>query len=376
MKLLLSLLLILFALTGCSNSTIKNHSGIDNKFTAITYDGEDDLFERTDARSPFARPSNARVGFDVDGVLHTEVRYSLEDKYFPLKFVFDTTKRNLRLQKEIKFLLNHSNKPYIVTHNKDVCDSRHTSNSLNFLNTNKLDSIRSSDIFCVSKEISAKLKNQNINVFYDDSPSVLSEIAKNSPATKLFMVLPKHQKIAHYFEDPTPSNKFIANCGVLIVDDSSPKKRFLLQLRSDKLGGWWNFPGGSCAYKENKSKNCAIENCEDPISGAIREFNEESGKEHLFEKDLDKAKRFMVLRSKEYMLFVVKFDKNYISSRSFIPQDKYAWEVSDMVFNISDSPGYRWFDLDECKIGAKVQGYNLSHTGRTCEIFRNYLEQF
>lgn len=84
----------------------------------------------------------------------------------------------------------------------------------------------------------------------------------------------------------------------------------------------------------------------------------------------------MVLRSNDYMLFVVKFDKNYISSRSFIPQDKYAWEVSSKVFNISNSPGYRWFDLDECKIGGNVQGHNLSHTGRTCEIFRNYLEQF
>ncbi|KAB8031003.1 NUDIX hydrolase [Fluviispira multicolorata] len=376
MKLLLSLLLPVLVLTGCSNSINQNNSNNHNELSNITHNGEDDLFEKTDTNSPFARPTRANVGFDVDGVLHTEVRYSLTDQYYPSKFVFNTTERNLRLQKEIKFLLNSSNTPYIVTHNKDFCDSRYTTNKLNLLNNNNLGAIHSSDIFCVSGGKSNILKNQNINVFYDDSPIVLTEIAKNSPATKLFMVLPKHQKIAHYFENLTSSTVPISKCGVLIVDDSAPKKRFLLQLRSDKLGGWWNFPGGSCAYADNKFKNCETENCEDPISGAIREFNEESGKEHLFEKDLDKAKRFMVLRSKDYMLFVVKFDKNYISSRSFIPQDKYAWEVSHKVFNISGSPGYRWFDLDECKNGAKVQGHKLSYTGRTCDIFRNYLEQF
>lgn len=76
------------------------------------------------------------------------------------------------------------------------------------------------------------------------------------------------------------------------------------------------------------------------------------------------------------MLFVVKFNKNYISSRSFIPQDKYAWEVSTKVFNIPNSPGYRWFNLDECKIGAKVQGHSLGVTAQTCETFRKYLKQF
>lgn len=379
MKLLVSLLLPALIFTSCSNNSTTKDDNSSNRsgLAGITYDGEDDLYEKTDASSPFARPAGAKVGFDVDGVLHTEVNYSLNDQYHPSRFVFNTVGRNIRLQKEIKFLLNNGNKPNIVTHNTSFCLPKHASSQLNLLNSNGLGSTPASDIFCVMGGKSTQINNQNINLFYDDSPSVLDEVAKNSPTTKLFMVLPKHQKVAHYFADAkTPTNKFVAKCGLLIVDDSAPKKRFLLQLRSDKLGGWWNFPGGSCAYHDNIKKNCAKGECEDPISGSIREFNEEAGKERSFEHDLDQSKRLMVLRSNDYMLFVSKFDKNYITSRNFIPQDKYAWEVSDKVFNIPGSPGYRWFDLDDCKIGAVIDGHKLSHTGKTCETFRKLLEEF
>ncbi|WGL61041.1 NUDIX hydrolase [Pigmentibacter sp. JX0631] len=367
--------ILLLMVTSCSNSSEKSDKNPQNQ-EVITYNGTDDLYEVESSTSPFARPKNAKIGFDVDGVLHTEVKYTANDFYYFKRPAFETTGRNIRLKKEIDFLLSNGNNPSVVTHNKSVCVSANTIKRDNLFKENGLPSIPSSQVFCVNGDKSVEINNQALTLFYDDSPGVLSLVSANSPTTKLFMPLPKHQKVAHYFSDKVIPTKPISKCGVLIVDDSKPDKRFLLQLRSPKLGEWWNFPGGSCAYHENKHLNFATQEFEDPITGAIREFDEEAGKFKSLKNELDQSKRLMVLQSNDYVLFVVKLDKNYLDNRKFVPQDKFAHEVSNKLFNIPNSPGYRWFKLSECKKGAKVDGYNLGITGKTCDTFRTYLDAF
>ncbi len=371
MKFLKSTAIFLVLITGCSSNSSNNSQSVHQNEVAT-----DDLYTIEDPSSPFARPKGAKIGFDVDGVLHTEVKYTLKDFYFYKRPAFETTERNPRLKKEIEFLLANNNSPIVVTHNSSVCSPANNLNRNNLLLENSLPNLNNSDVFCVKGNKSNEINNQKATLFYDDSPAVLAEVAVNSPTTKLFMPLPKIQKVAHYFSDGVLPTRYVDKCGVLIVDNSAPKKRFLLQLRSPKLKKWWNFPGGSCAYHDNKVKNCNNGDCEDPISGAIREFDEEAGKYISLNSELDLSKRFMVLQSNDYMLFVVKFDKNYLDSRKFVPQDKFAHEVHTKTFNIPNSPGYRWFSLDECKAGAKVDGFDLSHTGKTCDMFRKYLEAF
>lgn len=371
-----SLLLIMLTSYSC-NSSSSEESKKDSQ-QIVTYNGTDDLYEIESPTSPFARPKNEKIGFDVDGVLHTEVKYTLKDYYFHKRPAFETTGRNIRLKKEIDFLLSNGNTPSIVTHNPSVCKTENISNRDNLLKENGLPSIPNSQVFCVASgtKKSVEIINQGLTLFYDDSPAVLAEVSANSPKTKLFMPLPKHQKVAHYFSDKKEPTKSISKCGVLIVDDSKPEKRFLLQLRSPSLQEWWNFPGGSCAYHENKHLNFDKQEFEDPITGAIREFDEEAGKFTSLKYELDQSKRLMVLQANDYLLFVVKLDKNYLNMRKFVPQDKFAWEVSTKVFNIPNSPGYRWFKLSECKKGAKVEGHNLGVTGDTCDMFRIYLDAF
>lgn len=368
---------LLVIVTSCSNSSEKSDKNPQNQ-EFITYNGTDDLYEPVSSTSPFARPKNAKIGFDVDGVLHTEVKYTIDDFYYYKRPAFESTGRNIRLKKEIDFLLNNGNNPSLVTHNASVCMPANSTKRDNLLKENGLPSIPSSQVFCVASgaKKSVEINNQGLTLFYDDSPAVLAEVSANSPKTKLFMPLPKHQKVAHYFSDKKEPTKSISKCGVLIVDDSKPEKRFLLQLRSPSLQEWWNFPGGSCAYHENKNLNFDKQEFEDPITGAIREFDEEAGKFTSLKYELDKSKRLMVLQANDYLLFVVKLDKNYLNMRKFVPQDKFAWEVSTKVFNIPNSPGYRWFKLSECKKGAKVEGHNLGVTGDTCDMFRIYLDAF
>ncbi len=378
MKFLKSTVIFLVLFTGCSSNSGNNSSSNMPESVSQKVVATDDLYVIENPTSPFARPKGAKIGFDVDGVLHTEVQYTINDFFFYKRPAFETVERNPRLMKEIEFLLINNNQPRIITHNKSVCDTLNNTNRNNLLASNGLPEIDTTNVFCVNHKSnkSIEINKQNITLFYDDSPGVLAEVAVNSPTTKLFMPLPKIQKVAHYFSDGVLPTKFVAKCGVLVVDDSMPQKRFLLQLRSPKLKEWWNFPGGSCAYHDNKKKNCAKGECEDPISGAIREFNEEAGKYTSLNSELDLVKRFMVLQSNDYMLFVVKLDKNYLDNRKFIPQDKFAGEVHTKSFNIPNSPGYRWFSLDECKAGAKVDGYDLKLTGNTCDMFRKYLEEF
>ena len=361
----------------------------------------DDLNEETKEHSLFARPKNEKVGLGVDGVLHTNVYYSLSDFFTPYfdpssRYVFALNGRNKRVEKEIKFLLNNKNNINIVTNNKSFCDSS-SSNLVhdreNFLKSNGLPPISNENLFCGIHKKSEIINDHNITTFYDDSPRVLEEIAKTNHAmgnghkTKLFMVLPKQQKVVHYFSDySSKNNVMIDSCGVLIVDDSTPKKRFLLQLRGPKMhwaANTWNFPGGACAYKENKKnqdKGLANNTFEDPITGALREFKEEAGKNISIDELLNNSKRMVALRSNKYMLFVMKLNKEDVDKLKFIPLDKYQNEVSKEMFNIATSatksPGYRWFNLDECSENLIIDGFPIKNAGKTCDVFREILEQF
>jgi 8-oxo-dGTP pyrophosphatase MutT (NUDIX family) len=373
-KSLIHITLSSFFLLSCVHTTEKQKNS--NQDNLLQVDSFDDLYENTPKESPFARPVGGNIGFDIDGVLHTEVQYSAFGDYNdPVRPIFETKGRNKRLIKEIDLLLKNGNKPFIVTHNASFCSPKTISKRQIFLTENHLSQIENNEIFCIKPPTgkSGQLKETKIDTFYDDSPKVLAEVSKNKPNTKLFMVLPHQEKVAHYFAGSHTER--VENCGVLVIDNSKPKKRLLLQLRSESLGSWWNFPGGSCALAENKLKNCSLGECEDPITGAIREFNEEAGKERDFNQDIIHAKRLMVLHSNKYMLLVAKFDNNYLTKRSFIPDKKHSFEVSNTIFNIQNSPGYRWFDLDECDENVNIEGHPLNITGNFCKEFKNYLEK-
>lgn len=357
-----------FFLVSCSHTLIQNNTSKDKSF--------DDLYEKTPADSPFARPTKGNIGFDVDGVLHSDVRYSSEGDYNdPTRPIFQTTGRNKRLQKEIELLLQNGNKPFVVTHNYTFCSPSSFPARQKFLAENNLEQIQNNEIFCITPPIgkSIQLTKSNIDTFYDDSPKVLAEVSRNKPNTKLFMVLPKQEKVAHYFSSANPDR--VGTCGVLLVDDTKPKKRFLLQLHLEQQKESWAIPKGSCAFTENKNKNCALGECEDPITGSIRVFNEKTGQNHKFDQDLNQTTRLMVLHSKNTMLLVAKFADGYLNQRSFIPEVKHASEVSNKVFNILNSPGYRWFDLDECKSESKIEGYPVDAAKNTCKEFYNYLNK-
>lgn len=374
MKLLIRITLSSFFLLSCVHKTENQNNS--NQVASLQEDSFDDLFENAPKGSLFARPVGDKIGFDIDGVLHTEVQYSTFGDYNdPSRPILETKGRNKRLIKEIDLLLKNGNKPYIITHNESFCSPASINKREIFLAENHLGQIKNNEIFCIKPPTgkSGQLKETKINSFYDDSPKVLAEVSKNKPNTKLFMVLPHQEKVAHYFAGS--STERVENCGVLVIDASKPKKRLLLQLRSESLGSWWNFPGGSCALAENKLKNCSLGECEDPITGAIREFNEEAGKERDFNHDITQTKRLMVLHSKKYMLLVAKFNNNFLNNRSFIPKQKHSYEVSNKIFNIQNSPGYRWFDLEECDENSIIEGHPLKITGKFCKEFKDYLEK-
>ena len=131
---------------------------------------EDDLTQSfaLPTSNPFHRPSDVNVGFDVDGVLHTNVNYGGGTGH-PISELFSNPGRNTRVRSEVTQMLGHRNTPYIVTHNGAFCLPANLARREPFLTSNGFTGNLPTDhISCERGAKSTIINSNKIRVFYDD----------------------------------------------------------------------------------------------------------------------------------------------------------------------------------------------------------------
>jgi hypothetical protein len=324
-------------------------------FTACSYRGKEKEPLQIEPSAPqssiFDPPKNTHVGFDIDGVLHTQVWYGQNaqgefGQYHPIlphAAVFETTERNPAIKELASQWGLLGNTFSIVTHNQAFCRSNQTKQDQFFAENGLPTPIKA--VNCSSRPKSEFLKKEKVTAFVDDSPAVLQEIAYAAPSVRLYMAFPHHHAVAPYFYQ-TPLE--IEQCGMVFVSQDPAVKvsqrRVLLQHRADTNS--WQIPHGDCDAKLNRNRTCTKEMpCEDPVTGAFRILHEQAGDTTQIQ--LSSHPHMEVFHFENLFLLMVKVEAESLHDLHPQPAGLPVVELNTPIANVANSPGYRWFTQEE-----------------------------
>ena len=318
-------------------------------FSCMSHNDEQAVVKRqpiaTSTQTIFDPPKNTKVGFDVDGVLHTQVWYGRNrsrelGQYHPTVAhgsIFETTERNPAIKELATQWAALGNTFFIVSHNTAFCGASQNKQA-QLLHENGIP-MPLPKMFCSMQPKSSMLKKEKISVFVDDSPSVLQEIAYGAPSVRLFLAFPHHNVVAPYFYQ-TPLE--IEQCGMVFISKAlgTRQNRVLLQHRNDPEG--WQIPHGDCNAKINRTRTCtSAVPCEDPAAAALRLLNEQAGQHRLIQ--LPSNPRMEVLHVDSLFLLIVKVDADQMQDLHPQPIGLPWVDLNTPVTNVANSPGYQWF---------------------------------